>query len=121
MDLDQVLKQAASINQRNLIIRQLQNKINKLYQDPKTKQTDKAKQYQQLIDKILQLPIAKLFLAYSPTDNQEQELVSLLRKKLDKKLFLQIEYAENICPGCILEFLGKKYDLTLKKEFKKYE
>ncbi len=121
MDLELILKQAVNIDQRNLIIGKLQSKINKLYQDPEEKQTNKAKEYQDLIEKILQLPIAKLFLAYSPTDEQEQELADLLRKKLNEKLFLQIEYVNDVCPGCILEFSGKEYDLTLSKEFKKYE
>lgn len=70
-----------------------------------------AKRVEKTKEDLLNLPTAKITLAYYPTEDQIQELALALRKKFDQNLVLEEKFSIDVCPGCILEFKGKRYNL----------
>jgi len=63
----------------------------------------------------------QLSLAFQPTQIQAELICDWLRTKLEnKQIIIKIKFDLDLVAGCILEYQGKRYDLTVASQISNY-
>lgn len=70
-----------------------------------------------LLDELDKLEVVKIRLAFDPSGDFLDEVVSLIREKIGSKNVVDVEVDHGILGGVILEVNGRFHDLSLKKVF----
>lgn len=74
---------------------------------------------EELKKEFSQMPVLKMQIAFSPSQETIRKISKYLEKELGKKFILDIIVNPEIIGGAILEYQGKYLNLSLAKEFEK--
>lgn len=76
--------------------------------------TELTDQLNALTNALTSLPTASLTIAFSPTSQQTQEYVTILRSQLAESLIVNVQVDESCIGGAQLNYQGKRFSSTLK-------
>lgn len=65
------------------------------------------------ISSLHNLPVASLTLAFTPTSQQLEKYLSLLRAQIDESVIVEVHYDDSIIGGAILSLNGQRYESTI--------
>lgn len=70
---------------------------------------------------LLNLNSIQLFLAFQPSQAQAELICNWLRTKFkNKEIIIKIKFDPSLVAGCILEYQGKRYDLSISTQISNY-
>ncbi len=84
----------------------------------KYKEKFPSKELSQMKKTLLGLPIVKLEIAFSPSEEFLQKISNWMEKNLGKKVILDVTVNPKIIGGAIIEYQGKWRDFSLVKKLK---